>query len=101
MINTLTIVNHVMKDSEEYHSSLVYMSFPHLLFNMKSGSYFLLHTGKVVLGLMLQFAQDNSRSLDIKAHLEFKLYSWLIPLNFFGTYHKTWVYNQYYSADSI
>lgn len=53
MINTITIVNHIMKDSEEYHPSLVYTSFPDLLFNMKSDSYFLLRTGKAVLGLML------------------------------------------------
>lgn len=84
MINTITIVNHIMKDSEEYHSSLVYMSFPHLLFNIKSGSYFLLHTGKAVLGLTLQSALDNSRGLDIKAHLELKPYSRLIALKFFG-----------------
>lgn len=69
-----------MKDSEEYHSSLVYVSFPHLLFNMKSGSYFLLHTSKAAFGLMLQSAQ-NSQGLDIKAHLELQPYLRLIPLN--------------------
>lgn len=101
MTNTITTVNHVMKDSEEYHSSLVYTSFPDLLFNIKSGSYFLLCSGNAVLGLMLRSAQDNSKGLDIKAHLEFKPYSWLIPLKFSGIYDKTWMNNRCHSADWI
>lgn len=47
---------------------------------MKSGLYFLLCTGKAALGLRLQSGHDNTKGLDIKAHLEFKPYLWPVPL---------------------
>lgn len=59
MINTVTNLNHVTKDSKKDHPPLVYISFPDLLFN-KSISYFLPCTRKAALRLMFLFAWDNS-----------------------------------------